>query len=238
MRKITNKDLVKLGFPDVIAKNTYYWGGKKYAGTPSYVKAVVNRFYVTTKALIMIYNKKINDLYTVTKKDEFTVYLNNKRIFYFDQSWRHTYKKQDLARIKGIIKELLNIFSFDELADKVKKLSKEIMLKMDFYYFLEEKGLFINLYYKTELKKEIREIIKKYDKIECIPIEYNNEEWNFGKKHLVDKKEILNYFKSKSYVYLLKDCNMIIMVKKGSYIAITDKKVVNELIPVLILHII
>jgi len=102
--KITNEMLVeKFGFPDVILKNTWFWGGG-YSNRYKFIDKVVEEFYNALKTLIE--KLELQNEYVVEMKD-YSVYLNGKLVFHFYQSRRHTYKKQNLKLIKEFIENNL-----------------------------------------------------------------------------------------------------------------------------------
>jgi len=103
--EITNKILVeKFNFPDIILKNTWFWGGG-YSNRYRFIDEVVNKFYYALKNLIE--NLQLENQFVV-KKEDYSVYLNGKLVFHFYQSRKHTYKKQNLKIIKQIIKNNLH----------------------------------------------------------------------------------------------------------------------------------
>jgi len=250
MRRITNKDLVKLGFPDVIVKNTYNWKGKKYAGTPSYVHEVIDKFYATAKALVSLYNKEIGtEMHTVSKKTkEYSVYLDGRLVFYFYQSWNHTYKNQHLTRIKDIVKKLLITYSFDKLREEVTKLSEEIMIKTSFTYFLKKYCICTD---KRAAIRVLTDTLKKYEYANCRTIEKINseewtEEWTFSKEFKVDTQNLRMALRGYSKICIPKDGEWIYLgrmhlpeMESGilRFVVLSDREIVKEVYPSLILNI-
>ena len=246
MRRITNKDLVKLGFPDVIVKNTYNWKGKKYAGTPSYVHEVIDKFYATAKALISLYNKEIGtEMHTVSRRiDAYSVYLDGELVFSFYQSWRYTYKHQHLTKIKDIVKKLLAKHSFDELREKVMKLSEEMMMKISFTYFLKKYCICTD---KRDAIKVLTDTLKKYEYANCRTVEKtNSEEWTFSKEFKVDTQNLRTALRGYSKICIPKDGKWIYLghmhlpeMESGilRFVVLSDRKIVKEVYPSLILNI-
>lgn len=115
--KITNEDLVKIyGFPDIIIRNTYFWGGR-YGNLKGYRNIHLEDFKNALENLVKVAGEG------EVMQDGDNIYLveQGKKhfVFHFSQSRKNTYKYQNLQIVKDYIRKHYNIISAKMIAEEI-----------------------------------------------------------------------------------------------------------------------